>query len=223
MAVEQAVQDLLSSGKMVVLDGDPANLHSKSWVAARPFWQQAVEGYLQILSDFHHKNPLRTGMPTEEIKSRIKLPVRLVTAVLEHLSQKGQVIVEGALVRLPDHQVEFSAQQQTKVDALLARFADSPFSPPTIKECVEAVGEDLYQALVALGELVPVSAEVVFLNSVIDQAVADINALVEQHGTFTLAQARDHWNTTRRYVQDLLEYFDRQGITVRIGDGRKVK
>jgi selenocysteine-specific elongation factor len=218
-----AVQALISSGQMIVMDGDSNNLQPKAWVAARPYWEQGKENYLQILAEFHQKNPLRLGMPSEEIKSRIKLPPRFVSAIVEHLSAQGEVVVEGALVRLPEHQVVFSSPQQAKVDALLGRFASSPFSPPTIKDCVDDIGEELYQSLVALGTLVPVSSEVVFRPGDIDQAVADVKQLTEQHGTFTLAQARDHWSTTRRYVQDLLEYLDRQGVTVRIGDGRKLR
>jgi len=221
--LDQAVEGLLASRQMVVLDGDPQQLHPKTWVAARADWEQGKLKYVEILSEFHKKNPLRLGMPTEEIKSRIKMTPRLLSAVADHLSAQGEVVVEGALARLPDHQVEFVPQDQTKVDTLIERFSRAPFSPPTIKECVQEVGEDLYQALVALGILVPVSAEVVFRAGDLDQAVADVKGLVAQHDSFTLAQARDHWGTTRRYVQDLLEYLDRQGITVRIGDGRKLK
>jgi len=220
---EKASRDLLSSGQMVILDGDPENLRSNSWVAARSYWEQGRESYLSLLTDFHQKNPLRLGMPTEEIKSRIKLAPKLVTAIAEHLSQQGEVVVQGALARLADHQVEFSPQQQAKLDQLMSRFTASPFSPPTIKDCVAEVGEDLYQSLVALGELVPVSAEVVFRPGDIEQAVADVRQLAAEHGSFTLAQARDHWATTRRYVQDLLEYLDQQGITIRVGDGRKLR
>ena len=222
-ASEQAIQALLSSGQMVVLDGDPQNLRPKSWVAASGYWEQGKTTYLDILSEFHQKNPLRLGMPTEEIKSRIKLAPRFIAAVVEHLSEQGEVIVEGALARLPGYQVVFTKQQQAKVDGLLARFASTPFSPPTIKECIQDVGDDLYQALVALGDLVPVSDEVVFRVEDIDQAVADVRELAARAETFTLAQARDHWNTTRRYVQDLLEFLDRQGITMRVGDGRKLR
>jgi selenocysteine-specific elongation factor len=221
--IDQAVEALLDSGQMVVLDGDAQHLRPKTWVASRSDWEQGKLKYLEILSDFHKKNPLRLGMPTEEIKSRIKITPRLLSAVADRLSEKGEVVVAGALARLPDHQVEFAPKDQAKVDRLMERFSSAPFSPPTIKDSVQEIGEDLYQALVALGILVPVSAEVVFRAEDLDQAVADVKGLAEQFDTFTLAQARDHWGTTRRYVQDLLEYLDRQGITVRIGDGRKIK
>jgi len=34
---------------------------------------------------------------------------------------------------------------------------------------------------------------------------------------------RDHFNTTRKYTIPLLEYFDREGVTVRVGDARRLK
>ena len=74
-----------------------------------------------------------------------------------------------------------------------------------------------------MGRLLPVSREVVFRTEDYQQAVKDVRALADEHGSFTLAQARDHWGTTRRYVQDLLEYLDQQGVTLRVGDARKLK
>ncbi len=132
-------------------------------------------------------------------------------------------MVQGSMCWLPEHTVNFTPEQQHQVDGLLAKFASQPFSPPTIKESIAEIGEDLYQTLVAMGKLLPVSQEVVFRAEDYQQAIADVRKLAEQHGTFTLAQARDHWGTTRRYVQDLLEYMDREGVTLRIGDGRKLK
>ena len=62
------------------------------------------------------------------------------------------------------------------------------------------------------------------INVVLDNSLYyNVRILAEKHGTFTLAQARDYWKTTRRYVQDLLEYMDREGITLRVGDGRKLR
>lgn len=162
-------------------------------------------------------------MPTEEMKSRMKTAPQVFSALLAHLVAEESVRVDGAQVRLPDHAVTFSAQQQVKVDALLAKFAKSPFSPPTVKDAQTEVGEDLFQALVSLGMLLPVSHEVAFRVEDYQQAVADVKLLAEQSDIFTLAQARDYWQTTRRYVQDLLEYMDREGVTRRVGDGRKLR
>ncbi len=222
-AVKQAAGVLIDTGQMVVLEGDRATVKPKTWVAARPFWEDQKDAFLVILQEYHAKFPLRLGMPTEEAKSRMKSEPRVFTALLEQLVAGGSVSVEGAFVRLADHEVVFTPQQQAQVDGLLEKFAASPLSPPTIKQSQEAVGEELYQAMVSLGLLLPVSAEVVFRTEDYQRAVEDVKSMAETHGTFTLAQARDHWQTTRRYVQDLLEYMDKQGITQRIGDGRKLR
>ena len=67
------------------------------------------------------------------------------------------------------------------------------------------------------------SAEVVFRPEDYQQAISDVRSLVEENGSVTLAQARDHWGTTRRYAQSLLEYMDQEGVTLRVGDARKIR
>jgi selenocysteine-specific elongation factor len=47
--------------------------------------------------------------------------------------------------------------------------------------------------------------------------------LIGDQGGITVAQARDYFKTSRRYVLALLEYMDAQGVTVRDGDVRRLK
>jgi selenocysteine-specific elongation factor len=39
----------------------------------------------------------------------------------------------------------------------------------------------------------------------------------------TPAEFRDQYQTSRKYVIPLLEYFDREGVTVRMGEVRRLK
>ncbi len=222
-AAEQAKAALLESGMMLALEGPADQAGPKTWVTSKGYWEQAKAICLESVQKFHHNAPLRLGMAAEELKSRLGLEARIFNALIAHLVAQDALVQVGALVRLPEHTVSFSAEQQRKIDGLLARFAAAPFSPPTIKDCVAEVGEDVYQSLVGMGTLLPVSQEVVFRSEDYQQAVADLHKLAAQQGTFTLGQARDHWQTTRRYVQDLLEYMDRQGVTIRVGDARKLR
>ena len=47
--------------------------------------------------------------------------------------------------------------------------------------------------------------------------------ILENQGTITAAEMRDHFNTSRRYILAFLEYLDTSGITVREGDVRRLK
>jgi selenocysteine-specific elongation factor len=85
------------------------------------------------------------------------------------------------------------------------------------------VGEDIYAAMVDLGMLLPVSAEVVFRKEDYERMVAEVRRLLAKQGTITAAEVRDHFNTSRKYALALMEYLDAQGVTVRDGDSRRLK
>jgi selenocysteine-specific elongation factor len=53
--------------------------------------------------------------------------------------------------------------------------------------------------------------------------VEKVRAAIQQNGQITLAEARDMLNTTRKYIQALLEHLDAIGVTMRDGDFRKLK
>jgi selenocysteine-specific elongation factor len=110
------------------------------------------------------------------------------------------VIEEGSLIWRPDHSIRFSPQQQRSVDTLLARFNASPFSPPTAKECMGEVGEEIYNAMIELRLLVPIPPDVVFRTQDYNIMQSEIIDLLKTKGKITPAEVRDHLNTSRRYV-----------------------
>jgi len=162
-------------------------------------------------------------MPREELKSRLKLPPRLFNLVMQKMSKNG-VLAEGPKwVALPEHKVRFSPFQQVKVDKLMASFAASPYAPPSLKECLAEVGEDILDVLLESGDLVAVSGDVVFRKEDYETMVEQVRQAIQQKGQITLAEVRDLFATSRRYVQAFLEYLDTTGITIREGDYRKLK
>jgi selenocysteine-specific elongation factor len=70
------------------------------------------------------------------------------------------------------------------------------------------------------GELIPVSAEVFFDPQTYEELVAQVAAYIDEFGSITVAQARDRFGTSRRYVLALLEHLDSIGFTRREGDVR---
>jgi selenocysteine-specific elongation factor len=102
-------------------------------------------------------------------------------------------------------------------------FESNPYSTPSVKECQVEIGEDVFNALVELRELVTVSADVVFRKGDYDAMVEKIRAAIKQKGQLTLAEVRDLFGTTRKYAQALLEHLDSIGTTMRDGDFRKLK
>jgi selenocysteine-specific elongation factor len=59
------------------------------------------------------------------------------------------------------------------------------------------------------------------------EALAEIErrliAFVERHGSITLGQLRDELGTSRKFAQALLEHFDGEKVTRRVGDERVLR
>jgi selenocysteine-specific elongation factor len=167
---------------------------------------------------------LRRGMPREELKSRLKISApRLFTALLRRWMTEGLLSERGGIVWRTGHEIRFTPQQKAQVERLLTKFAKNPFSPPSVKEAQAEAGEDLFAALVDMGELTLVSPDVVFRKSDYERMMAMVQQHFEREESLTAAQFRDQLNTSRRYVLAFLEHLDAIGVTVREGDARKLR
>jgi selenocysteine-specific elongation factor len=224
-AAQAALEQLLGEGEIVILEAEKGSLSVNSDILVTNLgsWEQISTNALMVIRDYHGNYPLRKGMPKEELKSRLNMPPRLFSGLVRRLIDEGSLKEDGPLISEPEHEIIFDAQQENSIQKLLEQFSASPYSPPSIKDSKSVVGEDVYQAMVDLGFLVPVSSEVVFRKEDYDQMIAEIKIVLSKQGTLTAAQARDHFNTSRRYVLAFLEHLDEIGVTVREGDIRKLK
>jgi selenocysteine-specific elongation factor len=124
------------------------------------------------------------------------------------------------MVARAGHKPHLTPDQRAAVDSLLLLFESNPSAPPSVKECTEAIGAELFAALRDQGRLVTVSTEVVFTGERYAAMVDTIKAELDRRGQLTLADVRDLFGTSRRYAQALLEHLDRIGVTRRTGDAR---
>jgi selenocysteine-specific elongation factor len=225
-AAPEALAQLLNEGQAIFIDPQatiqqPAS--SNQLLASRTWWSALTDRLSRELSAYHQRFPLRAGMGREALRSGLNLEVKVFNAVVARAAAEGLIAYEGAIVRLPSHAVRFNPEQQRGVDALLARFRHQPLTPPSFKESVAGVGEEVLGVLIARGDLMQVSSDVLFLPKTYEEMVTRIRAHIAQEGNITLAQARDLFGTSRKYAQALLEHMDEVGVTKRVGDARVLR
>lgn len=213
-----AGKEAIAAGRLVVLEPEQTN----PLVATAETWQALTEKVLQNVSSFHQKFPLRKGMPREELKSRLKLTPSVFTTVMLAWEAEQRLGQDGSLVFLPAHEVRFTTTQQQAIQTLMAQFAADPYKPPAVKDCQTEVGEDVYFALVDLGQLVPVSKDVVFRREDYEHMLAELRKHFAGPEGFSLGDFRDHFDTSRKYALAFLEHLDGLGITSRGEDVRKI-
>lgn len=175
---------------------------------------------VQHVAQHHQAYPLRLGMGREELRSRMKLSAVVFNPLLRTAAAQQLLVEAGALLHLPDHTVQFTPTQQTQIDRLMAQFRQAGINSPSPKECQELVGEDVYFALVELGELQPLNEGVVYAAAEYQTFIQMILDSLQQQGKINAAQLRDLFNTSRKYAIALLEHLDEKRITRREGDDR---
>ena len=124
------------------------------------------------------------------------------------------------MLRIPGFVPRFTPAQQQKVAALFSVFSAHPSAPPARTEAEALVGIDILYALIEQGQLVKLGDNVLFLRNTYEDAISVLVGYMREHGTMTVAEARDAIGTSRKYILPLLEHMDKLHITRRLGDER---
>ncbi len=232
-SANQALDELIETGDVILLAGDQP-VDSETLMASLAYWQQLTQRTEEAVKAYHRSYPLRQGIPPEELKSRLGISSSVFDAMLQGLVAERRLdviqvrqdlpgVTPMPAALLPGHEVQFTSPQQQDIKRLLAKFESNPRTPPTIKDCIDAVGAEILDALIDQGRLMPVSDEVVFRWEDYQDMIAALEALLHDQETVTIAEGRDHFDSTRRYILAFLEHLDAIGLTVRLGDVRKLK
>lgn len=220
---EEALSKLLDSGMLVTLEKGEPSITSDIPSMALPNWNALCDKLIKLVDAYHKDFPLRRGIPREELKSRLKIYSQSFNALLSKLFNEQIIASDAAFIKMPGHEIQFNGQEQARVENLMRKFEQNPFSPPVIKECQAEAGEGVVNALIELNQLVAVSSDVVFRKQDYDLMVSEIKKAIEKKGKISLAEVRDLFKTSRKYAQALLEHLDGIGLTIRDGDFRKLK
>jgi selenocysteine-specific elongation factor len=207
--VDTAIETALQEGLLVEL--------------AEGLYQAAVTYHalnnrmMDALTAFHHTNPLRMGIPREELRSR--LGIKNTTLSLLLTSQPG-VVSDGALLRLKDHTIQFADKQRAAIERLAEAMRASPYTPPSYTEAAAITGEEVLRALIELGEIIQVQPDVILESETYVEMVNGTLELIDENGSVDAKRLRDRFNTSRKYAIGLLEHLDSIGVTRRVGDNR---
>jgi len=217
---EESLNQLLESGLVLLLgDGSTAS----KYVSMRSTWDEIKINLVGMIEKYHREYPLRSGMSREELKNQSGFPGPVYNLVIEALIKDEKISQLGPEVLVEGFLISFSSEQTELVNNLMERFKQNSFLPPSVKECREDVGEELYNALLSLKRLQQISPEVVFTPETYQKMISEVKNILEKDQTITVARARDHFGSSRKYMLAFLEKLDSEGFTVREGDVRRLK
>jgi len=192
---------------------------SNGWWIGQAALDKLMERLTRILTSFHRAEPLRLGQRPENLRSQLGIGASELDVLISAAEGRGLVKrTRNGGIALASHTVQPTKAQQIAIDRLLRAFADAPYTPPSPKEAAAIVGEDVLSALIERGNLIRIGPDVLFTPAVFHEIVTETEKIVAAEGKVTIKTLRDRFNTSRKYAQAVLEYFDSLGITRRVGD-----
>ena len=147
------------------------------------------------------------------------------------LGRSGDVALEGAWVRLARHAVRLTPADDKSWTAIAPLLVGGErFRPPRVRDIAgrlavrEADLRRLLKLLGRMGKVDEVAHDHFFLRATVAEMVDIVAGLgaAAPDGQFTAAQFRDQVDNGRKVAIQILEFFDRHGVTLRRGDLRRV-
>lgn len=224
-SLEKHLQAMSGKGSAFCWDKD-----AKCWIS--PVWlDRLVERALAAAEAFHKKNPLEGGMAKGVILAGMgaAVPAKLAHFVLERLIRAGRLVAEGELLRLPEHKVSLADDQQALKEALLKAHLASPLMPPNHTELFAELGitarqaQPIFKLLVTEGSLVKVKEDLYYLSSVMEELREKVRQHLQANSEITPGDFRDISGISRKNGIALLEHFDKEQLTMRVGDKRVLR
>lgn len=196
-------------------------------------WNALRDDILARLGAFHDENPDLIGMGVERLRLLLKprLPAPAFRAAIAALVEVDLLRLDGAWLRLRDHEVTMSDADE----ALWQRIApllggEARFRPPRVRDIaglLDAREEDIRRLLKlagCMGRVHEVAHDHFFLRTTIAEMIgilSDMDAAFDS-GWFIAARFRDRIDSGRKVAIQILEFFDRNSVTIRRGDMRRL-
>ena len=188
------------------------------------------EAVVAAVTRYHAGHPLEDGMPREEARERLfaRAPLPVFEHVLRVLTDRKRIVARDRIA-LAGHNVALTHDEARARDAMVETLRAAKLTPPDPSMLATQIGVPLdvvtriATLLVRRSELVR-AGDLLFHESAMKQLKSEIQSLKQSGVTDTIdvASFKDRYNITRKYAIPLLEYLDRERVTKRVGDGRKI-
>jgi selenocysteine-specific elongation factor len=194
------------------------------WVTAGAVEEVGTRA-LVVLRDYHRQHISDPGMPLATLRHSLHARDVVVEAALTDFSRAGRLRRIDGVVALAGF-VPRVAGGDAVIDRVVGLLRETHLHPPSVPELERTTGRrDLLAVLrlaAARGEVEAVERDRYYARDALDQFISVLNDLGQQ-GEIIPAAIRERLGISRKYLIPLLEWADGRGITVRVGEGRRLK
>jgi selenocysteine-specific elongation factor len=216
--------DVLSSRGEVLLVDRERRLYLSSDV-----FSGLVQRALSVLQAFHEREPLKDALGREELRQRLSssLEPRLLARLVQQLVERNQAeLVAPDGVRLRGRGRSLTLDEEAARSKAVASLAAAGLAPPTLAEQGQALGlpparvAALLEGPLREGTVVKVTEELYFHAAPLSALRTALLAHLAEHREISTQAFKQLVGQSRKFVIPLSEYFDREKVTLRLGERR---
>lgn len=197
----------------------------------RGTWDYLGQSLAASLQRFHESQPDELGPDRDRLR-RYALPQlerAIYLAVLDQALAAGMIEASGPWLHLPGHRIHLNEEEEVLKARLWPLLEAARFNPPWVRDLASALDVEeervrhLLRKLSRIGELQQVVKDLFYPDATIRQLANQVLEMERQSGVIRAAAFRDQVQLGRKRSIQLLEHFDRIGLTRRFGNERKVR
>ncbi|HWT85609.1 MAG TPA: selenocysteine-specific translation elongation factor [Myxococcales bacterium] len=223
-SAEKALERLAQAGKAVLFDRE-----------ARLYAHKDVLGALDAkvlagLREHSQRDSIEPSIAREELRQRAgAAPQKLFAKALAALTERGELRSDAERVHPPGATAKLSGPDADAQERLAGVLESAGLSPPRADELPGLIGQSpqrtlaLLKALAGSGRASKVSEELWFGATPLMDLRRRVLSHLSQHGSIDAQSFKELTGLTRKFAIPLLEYFDREKLTLRIGDKRVLR
>jgi selenocysteine-specific elongation factor len=197
----------------------------------RQRWQALGDRLVEGLERFHGEQPDELGPDRDRLRryALAQLERPLFIALLEQAMAAGRIEASGPWLHRPEHRVRLSAADEALQARLWSLLETGGFDPPWVRDLARALTAEegqvrlLLRKLARLGLLQQVVKDLFYPEATLRQLANEVLHLEDQAGVIRAAAFRDRIQLGRKRSIQILEHFDRIGLTRRFGNERKIR
>ncbi|HQQ86660.1 MAG TPA: selenocysteine-specific translation elongation factor [Smithellaceae bacterium] len=220
--IKEALQSILSQKSALITDKEETNIISAS------FYEKLAQSAAEIISQYQKKNPLREGISKEELKASLGRDIspKLFFMLLQNLADQKKIEVDKETVRLFGHKVTLADDLNSIRQEILKIYNEAGLTPPSFKDVInnfqdkKTEAQNIIKLLLKDGSLIKINEELIFTREALDNLRKNYKALLVKEGKATPVSFKELTGLSRKYIIPLMEYFDTDKLTMRVGDHR---
>ncbi|HUJ17477.1 MAG TPA: selenocysteine-specific translation elongation factor [Nitrospirota bacterium] len=186
---------------------------------------------LELVKQYHKDNPLKPGLDKEELKGALKMRIsaKVLNMVIDGLAKKKQIEADGSKLRTPGFKAAGGKVQDEVKNRIVDAIRKGGTQPPVREELPSLFGitekdaKDLLRLLADEGRTIRINDSLHLDKDVVETIRRDLTRHLQEKKEITMAEFRDLARTSRKYAVPIMEYFDSQKLTQRIGDKRVLR